>query len=278
MPEDYKILFKKENYEIADFNAIHTWIEYLNRLLGAFGGLAMLSVAVVSFRRRSVDSILPKILFGALLLFGLVSWMGSVVVSTNLKPKVITLHSLAAIVLVCATIVAIRRVQFRVEGKTPPAVGPGTRYLLVATLVITCVQITIGTQVREEIDHISTALNDCCRDQWIGQLGAVFAIHKFSAWSLVALTVVTWIALRTYKIPLSWALPALLAVEYGVGVVLTRFAVPAVLQPVHLFAATLLVGVLVALLAGTRRGEALPLQPPAPGGTSPSLPPALRHE
>lgn len=266
LPPDYKILFKKPNHEIADFNVVHTWVEYLNRLLGAAGGLTMLGIALLSFRRRSVDTVLPRILFGALLLFGLVSWLGSVVVATNLKPKTITLHSLAAIVLVCATIIAIRRVQFRVAGQIAPTVGAGTRYLLIASLVMTGGQIILGTQVREEIDQISAALNDCCRDQWIGQLGWVFVVHKFSAWALVVVTVVTYIALRPYKIPLTWTLPVLLAAEYAVGVFLTRFAVPAVLQPVHLFLATLLIGVIVALLSGTRRSAGSPLQPTPPGG------------
>ena len=225
----------------------------------------MLGTALLALRRRKQDPVLPWLLFSALFLFGVVSWLGRVVVHTNLKPWNITIHMLGALVLVSAAIVAIRRVQFRVAGKAPSSVGLRTRYLLVATLVMTCVQVIIGTQVREEIDHISTALNDCCREQWLGQLGAIFVVHKFSAWALVILTFITWMALRPYRIPLSWTLPALLAIEYGIGVVLVRFAVPAVAQPVHLFTATLLVGVLVALLAGTRRGKGLPLQPTAPG-------------
>ena len=36
-------------HDYAIFNPLHTWIEFLNRLLGALGGLATLVVGVLSF-------------------------------------------------------------------------------------------------------------------------------------------------------------------------------------------------------------------------------------
>ena len=50
LPINYKESFKVGNHHIADFNVFKTWIEYLNRLLGAILGISVFVTAVYSFR------------------------------------------------------------------------------------------------------------------------------------------------------------------------------------------------------------------------------------
>ena len=58
------------HHDYALFNAYHTWIEYINRLLGALAGLAVLVMTVLSFWNRKKNIAHPTISF--LILLGMV--------------------------------------------------------------------------------------------------------------------------------------------------------------------------------------------------------------
>ena len=52
LPSNYKEVFKVEGKTIADFDAFHTWVEYLNRLLGVIEGIAILGLLLSAFKIR----------------------------------------------------------------------------------------------------------------------------------------------------------------------------------------------------------------------------------
>lgn len=271
LPADYKTRFKTGDHEIATFNAVHTWVEYGNRLFGMSSGILMLATAILSLGWK--DRLLPWILFAALGLFGVVSWMGRIVVHTNLAPLNITIHMLAALVLVGASIVSVCRIREKSGRSGLVLLGKGTRTLIWILLFAALLQIILGTQVRQEIDHLEIASNDCCRGTWIDQLSGIFVAHRISAWVVCLLGVTVFFVLRAQKdhLPrhfnrLRWAVPAILAAEYGVGVGLARWALPPMLQPVHMMLAALLFGAVIALLTGSRP-RASPLRAAIAAGT-----------
>ena len=90
--------------EEEDFNAVKTWTEYINRLIGAVIGILILGTFVLSLRYWKEDKLITVLSFLAVVLVGFQGWIGSIVVSTNLLQWMITLHMLLALLIVCLLI------------------------------------------------------------------------------------------------------------------------------------------------------------------------------
>ena len=102
LPKNYKEVFKVQGKEIADFNALHTWVEYINRLLGVVMGFLVLGVLIFSFLVRKEFSkmyIFSGVVFLATLFQ---AWLGAKVVSSNLAPLKITIHMVFALIILAA--------------------------------------------------------------------------------------------------------------------------------------------------------------------------------
>ena len=242
-------------YIETDFNATKTWIEYVNRLLGALIGIFVFVTAIVALPYWRRDKIIFWLAVGGWLLTGIQGWLGSLVVSTNLLPIMVTIHMGLALLIVAMLLYAANRAQAKKEDtnsitRTYSNVAPsntnGIYGLLWIALLVTFVQIVLGTQVREQIDKVASVADYTHRDGWVSQLGSVFKVHR-SVSILVAL-------LSGYSVYLLWPtataeLRRLLSVTLGLlgleiiaGIVLAYFALPAIVQPVHLTLATLLFG------------------------------------
>src|SRR3954466_8739046 len=50
LPADYKEVYAGEHHAVAEFNALNTWTEYLNRLAGAILGILIFLQFIFSFR------------------------------------------------------------------------------------------------------------------------------------------------------------------------------------------------------------------------------------
>ncbi len=230
------------------FNATKTWIEYLNRLLGALTGLFIFITLLFSFGAWKTDKRIALLSFAGFILVGLEGWLGSLVVSTNLMPDLITAHMFLAM-LVLVTLVAAAALAYRQAGllrlntdiqSVPSALiwgGVGVSTLILA-------QIIIGTQVRERVDVVAKAAP---RMDWIANLGDIYTSHT-SFYFIVTAAVLYWASLLwkrdffQHRLLRFFTLAMVISLlgEIGLGATMHCFAIPAFAQPAHLLLATTL--------------------------------------
>lgn len=258
LPPNYQAIYGAKLKGEIEFNALKTWIEYINRLLGVLTGFFILATVIASISYWRKDK---AIVWGSVIAFVLVGangWLGSRVVATELAQYMITLHLLLAILVAFSLLfVLVRsRVKYFQTGFTP-ARNVQLRWLLLLTAGLTSVQILLGTQVRDALDTVIKTLNYTQRENWISQLNWTFYIHR--SFSLVILVIHLYLFYQLRKTVIdSWlawlptALLALLVIEIGTGVIMAYLGVPAIAQPIHLvFAIGIISLQFVAFLAFT---------------------------
>src|SRR6476469_6767863 len=87
-------------YIETDFNPVKTWIEYVNRLLGALIGIFVFLTVVFALPYWRRDRTIFWLAFASFLLTGVQGYLGSLVVSTNLLPVMVTIHMALALLIV----------------------------------------------------------------------------------------------------------------------------------------------------------------------------------
>ena len=111
LPANYHETYAKLGYADTRFNAVKTWTEYGNRLVGATAGLLVIFTVFAARRFRDADPSVFKLSLAALFAIGFQAWLGKALVMSNLRPWMITIHMLMAFVVVCLLIYTIARSQ-----------------------------------------------------------------------------------------------------------------------------------------------------------------------
>ncbi|AWM33202.1 COX15/CtaA family protein [Hymenobacter nivis] len=260
-------------YIETDFNPVKTWIEYVNRLLGALIGVFVFLTAVFAWSYRRRDPPVFWLAVGAWLLTGVQGWLGSLVVSTNLLPVMVTIHMGLALLIVAMLLYAVDRAQMQdnpsINIRPQAGSNSGLQAVLWVGLLVTFGQIVLGTQVREQVDMVSAVANYANRAGWVAQLGSSFTVHR--AFSAAVVVLVLYMAyelwsLGSYLRRLAQGMVAVLVLELLAGLVLAYGALPPAVQPVHLTLATVLFGLqFLGLLAVGRLNAkpkiGVPIQP-----------------
>lgn len=235
-----------EKHDYAIFNPVHTWVEFINRLIGALTGIPVLILAVLtllySIRTRKISIALLG--FATLFMLGFEAWLGKLVVDGNLIPGSITIHMFGSILIVFLLLTLIRKM----DRKVLALADRKAKWVLLILIALGLLQVFFGTQVREEIDElVHQGILD--RSSWIAQLSEMFIVHRSFSWVIVALTAFFVFLMRRAKV---WSIEVSLLVafvvfQFAVGVVFTYFDMPAFLQPAHLLGGIGLLGAMWSL-------------------------------
>ncbi|MBY0245966.1 MAG: COX15/CtaA family protein [Sphingobacteriaceae bacterium] len=230
-----------------DFNALKTWTEYLNRLVGAVTGVFLLTTAIYSFSFRSQSKRIY--ILSVLNIFVVVyqAWLGSIVVSTNLTQWIVTIHMLLALLILAISIYTYHFAK-QIIDSSDVALEKQKRliFFVLISFAITIFQIVIGTEVREMIDNVARNFNFQERNTWITKVGDLFNYHRDLA--LVVTAINLWVyklikdKFTAHSLPTKFSKLVLLliCVQLLTGIVMSYFALPPAAQAVHILISTLL--------------------------------------
>jgi cytochrome c oxidase assembly protein subunit 15 len=173
--------------------------------------------------------------------------VGKYVVSTNLKPLLISFHLWGSILIILLLIYVMVRVRKEYLSIGPIADLNQLKKLNVLLIITTIIQIIIGTQVRQQIDTLSATLGFDRRMEWIDNLDNYFGMHR--SFSIVVFLLHVYFIYKLYKSGsvsvLKWSnagIVLLIGVEMMGGFIMGNFNIPAVIQPIHMLVATMLLG------------------------------------
>jgi len=196
------------------FNPTLMWTEYLNRLLGVTVGFLIFATFISAWRHHRRE---PRIFWttvAALLLTGFQVWLGGRVVANELAAWIVTVHLIVALVIVQLLLYATVRALKRAGGPPSP--------LLIALIVITMIQIGLGTQVRGAVD---AAINSgVAHASALASVGPLDHIHRSVALFVFAGSLLTmmWLSARFPKertlIQWAYVVAGLAALQVALGI------------------------------------------------------------
>ena len=240
--------FEESNWEVytkhdyAEFNPMHTWVEYLNRLTGALAGVAVFIMAVASFNlwRKKTNIILFSWI--TVFLMGFQAWLGATVVYSVLNPVKITVHMVMALVIVAIILYILYKSKENAPAFKQDKLFKG---LLIFSILLTLVQVVLGTQVRQFVDEQVKAMGYDNMHLIFNSPQVTFYVHR--TFSFVVFGINLWLYIRNRKLnlgysKLNWVM-GLLLLEIASGIAMYYFDFPFGSQSIHLVTASILFGI-----------------------------------
>ncbi len=140
-----------EGFDRLKFNAIQTWTEYLNRLVGAAFGLFVLRLLFISWRHRHVGVLSFGLSLTLFFVTGFQAWLGGQVVAEELRGALVTAHFVFAFL-----ILAVARLLMWLNTNTARGSGSNRMLLVCAVglMILLLMQVFLGAHVRVHMEPI----------------------------------------------------------------------------------------------------------------------------
>lgn len=229
-------------HEYATFNKFHTWVEYINRLITVLSGFIFLFLIAASLKFRKENKWIPIIAFSAFFLMLVEAFLGKLVVDSNLKPTMITLHMVIGLFIIGF----ILRLLFIIrKEKTVFKYHSLFNKLLIVSIVFSLIQIAMGTQVRQFIDEQVKLFGFENKEYSLMNPSFKFYFHRSFTIAIILVNFGLFYLNQLHNLGYSlvkWIL-VLLFLETITGILMYYAEFPLGTQAIHLLSGALLFGV-----------------------------------
>lgn len=236
LPLNYQEIYQEKLHGEIEFNATKTWIEYLNRLLGALTGLFMAITTLLAWKEGKQTFLYTLAAFVLVMANAI---LGKYVVDSFLLPGVVTAHMLLTTGVLFFLLKALNN-----SAKIHVLPAKVRAWILINALIIFA-QILLGTQVRENMDHVIVNLGYGVKNLWIDQLDTIYIIHRTFSWLILFSHLYLWKLIPMGEsdfMQYKKGFVGLISLSLLSGVIMAYIALPLGSQPIHLASSLLLLG------------------------------------
>lgn len=229
-------------HEYATFNKFHTWVEYINRLVTVLSGFIFLFLLAGSLKFKKENKWIPIISFIAFFFMLVEAVLGKMVVDSNLKPTMITIHMVIGLLIIGLVL----RLLFIIrKEKTSYKYHALFNKLLILSIIFSLIQIAMGTQVRQFIDEQVKLFGFENKEYSLMNPSFKFYFHRSFTIAIILVNFGLFYLNQLHKLGyklVNWIL-VLLFLETITGILMYYAEFPLGTQAIHLLSGALLFGV-----------------------------------
>ncbi len=242
---------------LESFNPVYAWTEYINRLSSTPVGFFTMGTLVLALLRQRKRPLVVAAATVSVLLVGVNAWMGKEVVSSDLKPGVLTIHMALAMLLVLPLAYAAWRgndAPWRVAGD-----AKRLRWLTGVLLLSVFIEGVLGTQIREMNSHLARTHPGMQRAEWIGLLenSWIYLVHRSFSWVILGTMLAAW--LPTAKTgqagKVAWGTFAVVFGQMILGLIMARVEIHPAVQVMHLGFSAILLALVTVWFCAAGKGK-----------------------